>query len=38
MSLGSFSLWSFVAGLIAAYFIVPFVLSMVSGRKPKVAA
>jgi len=38
MSFASFSLWSFVAGLIAAYFVVPFVLSMVGGRKSKVAA
>jgi len=38
MSFASFSLWSFVAGLIAAYFVVPFILSMVGGKTKKVAA
>jgi hypothetical protein len=37
MSLGSFSLWSFVAGIIFAMFVLPMILNLFSGRKTAAA-
>lgn len=33
MSLGSFSFWSFVAGIIFAMFVLPMILNLLGGRK-----
>jgi len=38
MHLGSFSIWSFVAGLLFAYFLLPMLLGAVGGRGKKAAA
>lgn len=38
MSFGSFSLWSFVAGILFSMFVLPFILNLIGGRKASKAS